>query len=256
MTHATETELEARMTDQELHSAYERQLRRSLHPPWELGLDPGGTRAMLNASQVLGTADIGEADDGDPIWLWSDLHLGDHMAPGSFGRPFDSVPEMDEGLLEAWHRTVGADDTIIVAGDVMLGSPRERPERTQRIIEAPGYKVLVYGNHDQNGQGGVVTDGFDEAYFALRFAGDPVLVVTHVPLADVPSGIVNVHGHTHQHQAVDANRHINVSVEQLEYRPRRLTEIRRLARELLRERPVRGETTAEQLARAQAKERP
>ena len=143
------------MTDQELHSAYERQLRRSLHPPWEPGLDPGGTRAMLNASQVLGTADIGEADDGDPIWLWSDLHLGDHMALGSFGRPFDSVPEMDEGLLEAWHRTVGANDTIIVAGDVMLGSPRERPERTQRIIEAPGYKVLVYGNHDQNGQGGV-----------------------------------------------------------------------------------------------------
>ena len=89
------------MTGRELHSAYEQQLRLSLQPPWKPGLDPGGTRAMLNASQVLGIADIGGAGDGDAIWLWSDLHLGDHTAPGSFGRPFDSVPEMDESLLDA-----------------------------------------------------------------------------------------------------------------------------------------------------------
>ena len=244
------------MTHQELHSAYEQQLRRSLHPPWEPGLDPGGTRAMLNASLVLGTTDIGEVCDGNSIWLWSDLHMGDHLALGTFGRPFDNIPEMDESLLEAWHQTVGADDTIIVAGDVTLGSPRERPQRTQRIIDAPGYKVLVYGNHDENGQGGVVTDGFDEAYFAVSLAGNPVLLVTHVPLTDVPSGIVNVHGHTHQHQAAGANRHINICVEQLEYRPRRLTEIRRLARELLRENPVPGETTGEQIAWTEAKQRP
>ena len=91
------------MTQRELTSAYTGQLRHSLHPPWEPGLDPGGTRAMLNASQVLGTADITkpEAEGGNPIWLWSDLHLGDHMALGSFGRPFDSIPEMDDALFEA-----------------------------------------------------------------------------------------------------------------------------------------------------------
>ena len=125
--------------------------------------------------------------------------MGDHTASGSAGRPFDGVPEMDGSLLDAWCRTVGAGDTIIVAGDVMLGPPRERPERTRRIIGAPGYKVLVYGNHDQNGRGGVVTDGFDETRFAVRIAGDPVLAVTHVPLAEVPGGVVNVHGHTHHH---------------------------------------------------------
>ena len=88
-------------TGRELHSAYERQLRRSLRPPWTPGLDPGGTRAMLNASKVSGTADIGGAGTEDKIWLWSDLHLGDHTASGSAGRPFNGVPEMDESLLEA-----------------------------------------------------------------------------------------------------------------------------------------------------------
>ena len=244
------------MTRQELHTAYEDQLRRSLEPPWKPWLDPGGTRAMLNAARTLGTADIGEADDGDPVWLWSDLHLGDHTAPGSFGRPFDSVPEMDDALFDAWHRTVGSDDTIIVAGDVMLGSPRERPDRTQRIIDAPGYKVLVYGNHDQNGRGGIATDGFDEAYLALRLAGDPVLVVTHMPLAIMPAGAVNVHGHTHQHEAENASRHINVAVEQIEYRPRRLAEIRALARRILRARPTPNATTAERLSRTGSTGRP
>ena len=245
------------MTQPELASAYKGQLQRSLHPPWDPGLDPGGTRAMLNASQVLGTTDIDDAEDENPIWLWSDLHLGDYMAPGSFGRPFDNVPEMDDALFEAWHQTVGADDTIIVAGDVMLGSPKDRPKRTQRIIEAPGYKILIYGNHDQNGLGGIVTDGFDEAHLAVRLAGDPVLVVTHIPLAEVPDDTVNVHGHTHHHQAASGtNRYINISVEQLEYRPRRLTEIRRLARELLRENPVPDGTTAEQLAQMASSEQP
>ncbi len=236
------------MTAHELHTAYRRQLSRSLEPPWEPGLDPGGTRAMLNASNVLGTADIPEVDDGDPLWLWSDLHLGDYMAPSSFGRPFNSVLEMDDKLLDAWNQAVGADDTLIVAGDVLLGSPRERADRTQRISEAPGYKVLVYGNHDQNGQGGITTDSFDEAHFAVRLAGDPVLLITHIPLTDVPAGTVNVHGHTHHRDAPGAGRHINVCVEQLEYRPRRLSEIRRLAVEIVHGNTVPGATTAEQLA--------
>ena len=244
------------MTRGELHSAYKGQLERSLRPPWESGLDPGGTRAMLNASLVLETAEAFPPDDPNHIWLWSDLHLGDHMAPKSYGRPFDTVPEMDDALLEAWHRTVGADHVIIVAGDVMLGSPQEKPERIRRITEAPGYKVLVYGNHDQNGRGGVATDGFDAAFFAMKLGGDPVIALTHIPLAHVPNGMVNVHGHTHQHQAAGATRHINISVEQLEYRPRLLTEIQLLARELVRENRVPGRTTAEQLEQLESRGRP
>ena len=81
------------------------------------------------------------------------------------------------------------------------------------------------------------------------------MFVTHVPLTEVPDGVVNVHGETHRHRAAGADRHINVCVEQLEYRPRRLTDIRRLARELLGEDPAPSGTTAERLAWAETKER-
>ena len=64
----------------------------------------------------------------------------------------------------------------------------------------------------------------------LAAPGDPPLLLTHVPLLLVPAGCVNVHGHVHQKESASRNRHINVSVEQLNYRPARLSDIRRLAR--------------------------
>ena len=75
----------------------------------------------------------------------------------------------------------------------------------------------------------------------LYAAGDPPLLLTHVPLVQqVPHGAVNVHGHVHEQESPTPNRHINVSVEQLNYRPARLSEIRRLARRLVEEGPSQG----------------
>ena len=198
---------------------------------------------MLQASVILPAGDLDERDDGG-VLVWSDLHLGDWMGLGSFGRPFDSVPEMDEQLLGAWRREVGEDDTVLVLGDVAV--PVLDGGRLERLAELPGWKVLVFGNHDQNGRGGVVTDPFDDAHLALAVPGDPPLVLTHMPLEEVPEGTVNLHGHIHQHRL--PGRRINVSVEQLEYRPWPLTALRRLAGRLVRGERVPGGTVAEQLA--------
>ena len=239
------------MTAIELHDAYQHQLGASLVPPWKPGIDPGGTRSMLQASVSLPAGDLDEPDDGR-VLVWSDLHLGDWMALGSFGRPFDTIPEMDKELLDAWRREVGQDDTVLVLGDVAV--PVLDGERLERVAELPGWKVLEFGNHDQNGRGGVVTDPFDDAHLALAIGGDPPLVLTHMPLEEVPEGTVNLHGHTHQHRL--PGRRINVSVEQLEYRPWPLTALRRLAGHLVRGETVPGETVAEQLQMFRDQETP
>ena len=70
--------------------------------------------------------------------------------------------------------------------------------------------------------------------------------MTHMPLRHVPDGCVNVHGHTHN-TALTRTRHVNVSVEQIRYRPAELEAIRCLARELVADRHPAGETTAERL---------
>ena len=53
----------------------------------------------------------------------------------------------------------------------------------------------------------------------LVIRSDPPLLVTHLPLTEVPDGCVNVHGHEHGFKPLRQGRWINVSVEQTVYRP-------------------------------------
>lgn len=97
---------------------------------------------------------------------------------------FGSAQEMDEELLGAWRREVGEGDTVVVLGDVAV--PVLEGKRVELVAELPGWKVLVFGNHEQNGRGGVVTEPFDAAHLALAVAGDPPLVLTHMPSRRFP----------------------------------------------------------------------
>ena len=87
--------------------------------------------------------------------------------------------------------------------------------------------MLVVGNHDLGSGGTLRVGGFHRTKAVLVSAGAPPLIWTHAPLPDVPEGHVNVHGHTHGRRG--EGRHINVSVEQPEYRPITLDRLRRLA---------------------------
>ena len=109
--------------------------------------------------------------------------------------------------------------------------------------------MLVLGNHEFNGSVDGHVAGFDAVYSTLYLPGSPELLLTHLPLRDVPDGCVNVHGHVHT-RAPLGTRHVNVAVEQTRYRPRALTAVRRLAASLVRGERVPGRTTAQQLVNA------
>ena len=96
----------------------------------------------------------------------------------------------------------------------------------------------------------------DRTVVTLAAPGDPPLLLTHVPLLQVPVGCVNVHGHVHQKESPTRNRHINVSVEQLNYRPAGLCDIRRLACRLLEGRTVPGHSTRARLNIVEATSNP
>ena len=74
----------------------------------------------------------------------------------------------------------------------------------------------------------------------------PRLLVTHVPLWDVPAGCANVHGHLHRFKPLKQGRWINVSVEHTAYRPLNVrTEVLPLARALAGGHIPYGNTTME-----------
>ena len=101
------------------------------------------------------------------------------------------------------------------------------------------------GNYDLWNNGELRTEGFDEARSLMLWRGDPPIVWTHYPLLEVPEGYVDVHGHIHQKPS--KGRRINVSVEQLDYKPVEMTRLRKLAKALIRDGYPPGETTLERV---------
>ena len=199
-------------------------------------------RAMRKACELLPARQLA----GERTLIWSDLHLGHDNIIRYANRPFRDADEMDAALYANWQAAVGDADTLIVVGDVAMR--HAVAEATwQRIREAPGkVKQLVVGNHDLTGSGELRVDGFDDICSVACIDGDPPLLLTHMPLAEVPAGCVNVHGHTHD-EAPRRSRHINVSVEQLDYRPLPLGKLRVLAEELVAGRYPDGATTLQRV---------
>ena len=233
------------LSAEELKALYERQLTEDLEPPVAGHVDRLGTRRLLTASRRMPPGELREQDH-PAVWIWSDLHLSHAASIHAFGRPFYTPAEMDDLLFGRWCRTVGPDDVIVCLGDVALRGLFGSSLR--RLRESPGRKVLVLGNHDVSIGSVVVADGFAEVCSTLYVAGDPPLLMTHMPLGTVPEGCVNVHGHLHGARVPGRTRHINVSVEQVHYRPRPLTAIRRLALRIVAGDTVPGRTTAHQLS--------
>ena len=153
---------------------------------------------------------------------------------------------MDSALLGAWETTVAAGDTIICGGDVALSGALD-PGRLARLNAMPGRKVLVLGNHDFGPSGKPVETGSDETSMTLVVPGEPTLLVTHMPLWNVPAGRVNVHGHVHNNEALRPGPFVNICVEQTGYRPLPLDAVRWLAARRLEDPWPRGETTLEEI---------
>ena len=215
--------------------------------------DAAGRRARTFPVMARALRELPERwlpDDANLIWVWSDLHLGHENIIRYRNRPFRDLGQMDNALLDNWAETVdwsAESDVIVVCGDIAM--KRGMTEANfSRIRSMPGRKYLVPGNHDIDGAGDLRVEGFSKVCAILYAEGDPKLIFTHVPIRPdhLPEGWVNVHGHMHDDPPSDT-RHINVSVEQLDYRPVELARIRLLAAAIARGEYPAGRTTLERI---------
>ena len=131
-------------------------------------------------------------------------------------------------------------ETIICLGDVAHPDAWRNRGTVLDVRNCPGERLLVLGNHDVDPVNQARPLEVHRTAVTLAAPGEP-------PLLQVPHGCVNVHGHVHQKESPSRNRHINVSVEQLHYRPAKLSDIRRLARRLPEGRTVPGDSTRARL---------
>lgn len=136
-------------------------------------------------------------------------------------RPFNSLEEMHEIMIERWNYMVKPDDYVYHLGDVTFQYHGKFNELMHRLN---GDKRLILGNHDKVKQPGLlqhfskvmVWHGFKEENFTA----------THFPhrLESLRDGAFNVHGHIHQNHMEDLH-YINVSVEVRDYYPVHMDQI-------------------------------
>jgi calcineurin-like phosphoesterase family protein len=135
-------------------------------------------------------------------------------------RPFSSLEEMNETIIENWNKTVNDNDTVYHLGDVYFG------QGWKHVSRLKGKKHLVVGNHDN------LTDNWE--FFAKNFKTINVwrvlksldCVLTHVPIHECSIYNVskNIHGHIHEKPA-PTDKHINVCAEWTNYTPVAIEEI-------------------------------
>jgi len=161
------------------------------------------------------------------IWVWSDTHFGHKNIIKYCNRPFCDLDDMSQQLITNHNETVGDDDLVIWVGDVaFMGDQRAN----EILANLNGDRILIIGNHDIN-KGKVKNLHFKEKHLIYALPGlSPPLVFTHFPFETCPADWINVHGHIHNAYDTNSLRHINVSVEVIEYKPmhwHRLIEIAR-----------------------------
>lgn len=185
-----------------LQALYVDELRQSLVPPVGSMVNRRQTEALIRRARTIGPAAYTEPDA--TTWIWSDLHLGHEHSRSVFGRPFPTAAAADEAMMNAWYEEVAAGETIICLGDVTVDG-EALPHHQEWWRKAPGTKWLVLGNHDVDPVNRIRPFEIDRTAVTLYAAGDPPLVLTHVPLVQVPHGMVNVHGHVHEQESPTPN---------------------------------------------------
>jgi calcineurin-like phosphoesterase family protein len=142
-------------------------------------------------------------------WLIGDTHLRhDKIIRDDFEgkyRPFQTIEEHDEALIERWNKTVGPRDIVWHLGDVAFSK-----EGLALVGRMNGIKNLVLGNHDQ-------FDMYEYMKYFAHIVGAIKMhkyILTHVPIH--PSQFYrfkgNIHGHLHS-EKLDDPRYICVSAE-------------------------------------------
>lgn len=145
------------------------------------------------------------------IYLISDTHFNHgnilkftDRNTGKPVRPFQSVHEMNETMVENWNNTVKPGDKVYHLGDVFFGSKEDFKVLWPRLN---GRKRLVVGNHDDVK---FLSSGafFEKVMLWRKFEN---LLFTHVPVH--PSTLqenrfdgrpmINIHGHIHQNKSPD-----------------------------------------------------
>ena len=154
-------------------------------------------------------------------WVVSDTHFGHKLMAnavdkeGNKIRPWATVEEHDEALIDGWNALVNPEDRVYHLGDVAINR-----KAVATLGRCHGKVVLIKGNHDIFKLKDYLP--FVDDIRSYRVFNDTAIrmVFSHIPLheSSIERFRYNVHGHVHHNSLADP-RYRNVCVEKTNYVP-------------------------------------
>lgn len=134
-------------------------------------------------------------------WFTSDLHLNHSKIIEYCNRPFSSVEEMNESLINNWNSIVKPNDIVFCLGDIALGGSTAWNTLIPRLN---GKIHLILGNHDVKNWKESYRNLFESVSEQLTIEIDKkTFILTHFPLLcyhgtwGTEMNIWNLIGHVH-----------------------------------------------------------
>lgn len=172
------------------------------------------------------------------VWVTSDHHFGHVNVIKYCDRPFRTVEDMDQTMIDRWNEVVRPGDTVYHLGDFAFGKGEALAEYRRRLC---GDVILIRGNHDRRSRAKLLEAGFQDVVssYALAWARPELrgaalerarlpptaaILLQHRPLENAAfraSGYSHHFcGHVHDLWATQyGGRIVNVGVDQWDFRP-------------------------------------
>jgi calcineurin-like phosphoesterase family protein len=151
------------------------------------------------------------------IFFTSDTHFNDPRILRLDRRPFASLAQHDEALIELWNATVGPNDDVWHLGDFANGSAETVSSLLSRLN---GSKHLIIGNNDGAATLAASAWASVDHYKELSVDGS-LLILCHYPFRtwnQIGKRSINLHGHSHGRLKPLTRQH-DVGVDSWDFRP-------------------------------------
>lgn len=154
----------------------------------------------------------------------ADLHFGHKNAIGFDNRPFRTIQEMDNTIIDNWNSRVTEEDTVYILGDF---SWYREAETLQILDKLNGHKILIKGNHDRISP--KIARKYDKICDYLEVKdGNRRVILSHYPMISWNGKFrdsIHLYGHVHNTKEWDICEKIKRELQSSQNLPIRMFNI-------------------------------
>ena len=141
------------------------------------------------------------------VYYTGDNHLEHESSINLCDRPFSTVEEMNEYMINMWNKRVKGNDTVYILGDMFFRGDIDNIKNILKRLH--GKKHLIIGNHDESWLKKIDASKYFEGIHEYLFGndGEQTFLLCHRPQITYKhenrSRMYMIHGHIHNKTNLD-----------------------------------------------------